>query len=185
MLIVAKVLNMKDKLQQQILAALLYKKTIIWTDLKIEVGASRDNDVIYAAEKVVEVRNRIDEFMATKGYLPKWYTYQSINSEDAGYYTTFSHESEESDGGQGNDFTQLVEAIIDSNGDMETLIKEKYLFSQEKIAGFLETNPVQKTLREQVEMLNEMIQELQEKDRLNNERLEKQEKNDQSDAHNL
>jgi len=99
LLIVAKVLNMKDKLQQQILAALLYKKTIIWTDLKIEVGAIRDNDVIYAAEKVVEVRNRIDEFMATKGYLPKWYTYQSINSEDAGYYTTFSHESEESDGG--------------------------------------------------------------------------------------
>ena len=133
---------MKDNLKQQILAALLYKKTIIWTDLKINPGASRDNDVIYAAEKVVDVRNKIDEFLATKGYLPKWYTYNSIEAEQPGYYTQFSHESEEGDGGQGNDFTQLVEAIIDSNGEMETLIKDKFLFSAEKIAGFLETNPV-------------------------------------------
>ena len=54
---------MKDKLMQQILAGLLYKKTVIWTDLKINPGASRDNDVIYAAQKVVDVKQRIDDFM--------------------------------------------------------------------------------------------------------------------------
>jgi predicted ATP-dependent protease len=53
MYIVAQILNMKDALMQQILTALLYKKTVIWTDLKINPGGSRDNDVIYAPEKVV------------------------------------------------------------------------------------------------------------------------------------
>jgi hypothetical protein len=55
MLVIAKILNMKDKILQQILAALLYKKTVIWTDLKINPGASRNNDEIFAAVKIVEV----------------------------------------------------------------------------------------------------------------------------------
>ncbi len=59
MLVIAKILNMKDKILQQILAALLYKKTVIWTDLKINPGASRNNDEIFAAVKIVEVQERI------------------------------------------------------------------------------------------------------------------------------
>ena len=61
-----KLMNMKDKLMQQILAALLYKKTVVWTDLKINPGASRDTDEIYASQKVVDVRNRIDNYLATQ-----------------------------------------------------------------------------------------------------------------------
>ena len=81
MLVLAKLLNIKDNLMQQILAALLYKKTVIWTDLKIQPGASSDNsNVIYAAEKVVEVKNKIDDFMSTLGYLPSRYTYKPINN---------------------------------------------------------------------------------------------------------
>ena len=44
---------------------------------------------------------------------------------------------------------------------METLIKEKFLFSAEKIKGFLETNPVQGTLREQVADLMLKIKDLE------------------------
>lgn len=51
--------------------------------------------------------------------------------------------------------------MIDSHGDMETLIKDKFLFSNEKIQGFLDTNPVQRTLREQVEELKLKIQDLE------------------------
>jgi len=47
--------------------------------------------------------------------------------------------------------------VIDSNNDMETLIKDKFLFSKDKIWNLIETNPVQGTLREQVEELNEQI----------------------------
>lgn len=140
MLVIAKILNMKDKIVQQILAALLYKKTVIWTDLKINPGASRDNDVIYAAEKVVQVRERIDEFMSTINYLPSRYNYVPVDPEEPGHYTMYVND--EGQGGQGTDFTQLMEAVIDSNTDMETLIKDKFLFSKEKIQGFLDTNPV-------------------------------------------
>ena len=45
---------------------------------------------------------------------------------------------------------------------METLIKDKFLFSKEKILGFLETNPVQLTLREEVAHLNGHIKTLSE-----------------------
>ena len=63
MLVIAKIMNMKDKIMQQLLAGLLYKKTVVWTDLKINPGASRDNDIIYAAQKVVEVQERIEAFL--------------------------------------------------------------------------------------------------------------------------
>jgi len=77
MLVVAKILNMKDKLLQQIMAGLLYKKTVIWTDLKINPGASSDNsDVIYAAAKIVEVKEKIDDFLTkSPGYLPGRYNF--------------------------------------------------------------------------------------------------------------
>ena len=52
--------------------------------------------------------------------------------------------------------------MIDSNIDMETLIKDKFLFSAEKIQSFIDTNPEQSTLREKVEELKGKISELQE-----------------------
>ena len=73
---------------QQILAGLLYKKTVIWTDLKINPGASRDNDVIYAGQKVVDTKNRIDEFMQQQNYLPSRYNYVPIDHEAQGVFTS-------------------------------------------------------------------------------------------------
>lgn len=85
-----------------------------------------------------------------------------INLEEGGPFTSNGALDQEGGGGQGTDFTQLLEAVIDSNIDMETLIKDKFLFSTEKITGFLETNPVQKTLRKQVEVLSVQIVQLNE-----------------------
>ena len=49
MQIIAKILDLKDQMLQQILSAVLYKKTVIWTDLKINPGgASADNGEVYA-----------------------------------------------------------------------------------------------------------------------------------------
>ena len=78
--------------------------------------------------------------------MPTRYTYKPIDPADPGTYT--AHEVLED-----TPFTDIFNAVIDSHGDMETLIKDKFLFSNEKIQGFLETNPVQKTLREKVEEL--------------------------------
>lgn len=55
---------------------------------------------------------------------------------------------------------------------METLIKDKFLFSKEKIQGFIDTNPVQATLREKVEELNLQIAKLEEDNRAMNERVD-------------
>ena len=53
---------------------------MIWTDLKIQPGACSDDNFIYAAEKVVEVKHQIDDFMSTLGYLPSRYTYKPISN---------------------------------------------------------------------------------------------------------
>ena len=145
---------------QQILAGLLYKKTVIWTDLKINPGASRDNDVIYAGQKVVDAKQRIDDFMQQQNYLPSRYNYVPIDHEEQGVFTSSQGLDSDNQGNQGTDFTQLLDAVVDSHTDMETLIKDKFLFSQEKILGFLETNPVQLTLREEVEHLYNHITNL-------------------------
>ena len=177
MLVVAKILNMKDKLLQQIMAGLLYKKTVIWTDLKINPGASSDNsDVIYAAAKIVEVKEKIDDFLTkSPGYLPGRYNFQAIEAEEIGVYTEVQPEVENQEP-QGTEFTELLEAVIKSNEDMETLIKDKFLFSKEKIQGFIDTNPVQATLREKVEELHLAIAKLEEDNRANNERLAEQDR---------
>ena len=47
--------------------------------------------------------------------------------------------------------------MVDSTIDMEKLIKDKFLFSAEKIQSFIDTNPEQATLREKVEELKEEI----------------------------
>ena len=91
---------MKDKIMQQILAGLLFKKTVIWTDLKINPGASRDNDVIYCAEKVVEVRNRIDHYQQTLNYVPGRHKYEPIDPEEEGVYTEIEQLGMDDDDGK-------------------------------------------------------------------------------------
>ena len=132
--------------------------------------------MIYAAQKVVDVRNRIDEFMATQNYLPSRYNYVPIDHEEPGVFTSGGALDAEGQGSQGTDFTQLLESVIDSNTDMETLIKDKFLFSQEKILGFLDTNPVQLTLREEVEQLHKHITQLNTQIANNQMRLAEQDK---------
>ena len=59
---------------------------------------------------------------------------------------------------------------------MENLIKDKFLFSKEKIQGFLDSNIIQVTLREKVEFLSEQIADLEQKSRDYQERLSESEK---------
>ena len=44
-------------------------------------------------------------------------------------------------------------ALTEAYVDMEDLVRKNWLFSEEKIKGFMETNPVQRSLRLQVEHL--------------------------------
>ena len=113
----------------QILSAMLYKKTVIWTDLKINPGDSRSNDEVYAAAKVAEMHERLDQFMQNLGYLPTKLSYEQIDPDQPGTYT----QQQQSGIGGETQFTEILQATIDCTVDMEKLIKDKFLFSQEKI----------------------------------------------------
>ena len=87
MYIVARILDLKDAMLQQILSAVLYKKTVIWTDLKINPGgASADNGEVYATQRVFEMQQKCDEFMHTLGYLPTKLTYDPLDPDVQGEY---------------------------------------------------------------------------------------------------
>ena len=79
-----KVLEIKDDIVMQTLAAMTYKKTVIWTDLKIMPGSAMNadtNDEIYTSEKIAEIHDFMDEFEAKVGYIPSKMHYKPFDSE--------------------------------------------------------------------------------------------------------
>ena len=83
MFIIARILDLKDAMLQQILSAILYKKTVIWTDLKINPGgSSSDNGEVYATQRVFEMQQKCDAFMQNLGYLPTKLTYNALDPDD-------------------------------------------------------------------------------------------------------
>lgn len=165
---VGKLLDLRELLIMQQLKSTLYTKTVVWKDLNINPGSSTDNDEIYANEKVVETYKTIDMYEKELKYLPSKEDFDEPTEHFQGSYTTLVSSTGETE------ISKYLDALIENNADMETLIKEKFLFSDEKIQNFLKTNPVQRTLREQVEELNRKVQMLEEtiqrtQDRLSNE----------------
>ena len=155
---IMKVLKIKDNILSQTFAAMTYKKTWIWTDLKIMPGSSKNadtNDEIYTSEKIAEVHEKMDDLQSKLGYIPVKCNFQPLETEKE---TAEGQEKKE----KHNIFTmaQSLEATIDSNLDMEEFIKAKFLFSAEKIQDCLSTNTVQKTLREKNEELNQRLIEV-------------------------
>ncbi len=75
--------------------------------------------------------------------------YEPITELNQGLYTKI------------NDFKpETVETLTDMvNGiiDMEVLIQQKFLFTEEKRKQFFQSNPVQNTLRKKVEDLNKEL----------------------------
>lgn len=62
---IMKVLKIKDDILAQTFAAMTYKKTLIWTDLKIMPGSAKNadtNDEIYTSEKIAEIHEKIEEY---------------------------------------------------------------------------------------------------------------------------
>ena len=58
-----KALKLKDDLLSQLFAAQVYKKTVIWDDLKIKPGSSKNmdsNEEIYTSEKIAEAHAKIE-----------------------------------------------------------------------------------------------------------------------------
>lgn len=122
---------------------ILYRKCIIWADLNITSDGKEGEDV-YGHQKVVEIFEKISQYKQDYNYLPGKLTYDPITDSSPGVYT--------SDGEL--DTALSLQAMILNIVEMEHLIKKSFLFSEEKRMQFFQNNPVQQTLRLEVEELN-------------------------------
>ena len=100
------------------------------------------------------MHEKLADFQATKGYLPSKIDYIPVSDETAGPYTQFGNIEGAGDmASEETESSKWLIALTEAYVDMEDLVRKNWLFSEEKIKGFMETNPVQRGLRVQVEHL--------------------------------
>lgn len=80
MLLVAKMMNMREHLQKQIFQSSLYRKLIIWTDLNIQPDE-------WCHQKVVECINKINDFQETLKYKPTMLQFEEVALDQPGYFS--------------------------------------------------------------------------------------------------
>jgi hypothetical protein len=130
--VIAKLLNMRDIIQKQIIFSCLYRKLLVWDDLNIHPGK-------YSSQTIVECCEIQIDFQEKLGYKPTTMQFEKVSLDQQGY---FSPESE----GKSCESTDTLKSFVKSFIDMEELIKKNFLMSQnnpEKIEEFNENNPVQ------------------------------------------
>ena len=91
-------------------------------------------------------------------HIPTKIQFEFVNLESSGYF------SPDNDGKK-CESTDTLDALVENFNDMEELIKKNFLLVQkspEKIDEFNENNPVQRTLRDQVEIISLELARLKE-----------------------
>lgn len=96
-------------------------------------------------KKVVECITQINDYQETLTFMPTKLEFKEISLETPGYFS--SNEIQ----GENCESTYTLEATIDHINDMESLIKKNFLTPVDKIQEMYDANPVQKTLREEIE----------------------------------
>lgn len=89
----------------------------------------------------------INDYKETLHYVPSKLFYKEVDLETQGLYTV------NEDGGGTAESIQNLDALCESFIDMENLIKKNFKLSSEKLMKFTDNNPVQLTLREELEMV--------------------------------
>ena len=118
----------------------LHRKLVIWMDLNIQSDE-------FVHSKVVEAIRLITDLKEQLKYVPSKQFYHEVDLDTPGPYTA-SDESQSS-----AESVQSLEALCKSFLEMENLIKKNFKLSHEKLMAFTESNPVQITLREELEMV--------------------------------
>ena len=114
----------------------LYRKLVIWMDLNIQSDE-------FVHSKVVSAINLITDLKEQLKYVPSRMFYQEVDLETPGPYSISAEGQSES--------VQNLEALCEAFIDMENLIKKNFKLSSEKLTAFTESNPMQITLREELE----------------------------------
>ena len=120
---IAKLMTMKDQLQGQIFFAVMYRKKILWDDLDLCTSGKEGEDV-YASPKVVEVSEKMNDYVAEMGYKPTKMIFEPISDSKPGLYTKPSDCKPET----AETFKDMISGVV----EMENLINQLYLFSEDK-----------------------------------------------------
>jgi len=98
-------------------------------------------------QKVVECINKINDFQEKLNYKPTKVQFEEVGLDSSGY---FSFEGS----GTECESTVTLDAMIGNFVDMENLIKKNFMMKSEKLSKFSDSNPIQLTLREEIECMN-------------------------------
>ncbi|MFO0118320.1 MAG: hypothetical protein ACK521_12165 [bacterium] len=99
---------------------------------------------------IVDIINKMKEYEETKKYIPTRDYYREPKKGTSGYFT-------EIDKGDQPDGSKALEMMISDVNEMEDLIKNNFLQSEVRKQEFFKNNPVQNTLREQVQKLTNEV----------------------------
>ena len=93
----------------------------------------------------------MEEYKKTKKYVPTREYYREPKKSMSGYFT-------EIDKGDQPEGSKVLEMMIQDVNEMEDLIKNNFLQSEVRKQEFFKNNPVQNTLREEVQKLTNEVQ---------------------------
>jgi hypothetical protein len=91
--------------------------------------------------------------------MPTKLQFSEISIETPGYFSSSEI------AGENCESTYTLEAMIDHINDMENLIKKNFLTPADKIKEMYEANPVQKTLRDEIEVMKREVFALKEQNK--------------------
>ena len=91
-------------------------------------------------------------------YKPTKLPFQEVSLDSPGYFTFSDHQGD-------SDCTTSLQAMIESSEEMGSLIKKNFMIQGEKLDNIKQNNPVQMSLREEVEEANKELEELRQKNK--------------------
>lgn len=115
-------MTIKDNLQSQIFMAVLYIKQIMWEDLDMTKNV-KEGEEIYATPKVVEVKEKMNNYELDLGYKPMKMIFDLPTITKPGLYTKSECKP---------DCAETLKDMIQGNCEIEELIKRLYFLSEDK-----------------------------------------------------
>ena len=114
----------------------------------------KDGEDIFASPKVVEVSDRMIAYQQELGYKPTKFIFEPITQSRPGLYTKHSDCKPET--------AETLKDMLAGCIELEQLIQQLYFLSEDKqLRQFRHQNPIQKTLREELQSSNEIIAALE------------------------
>lgn len=115
--LIAKLMNMREKMHQQVFHGILYKKLITWKDLRIDPPEHAD-------QAVVDTLRSFQTLEEDMGYLPTQHIYDPVTFETHAYFS-FDYLNDVSGS------TAMLESMVKHYNELERLINKNFIITPE------------------------------------------------------